>query len=571
MPQLAELLDVSAAEIPGVGRYVWDVRSDILYWSKRLLDVYGLSDPPTGEVGFYGLLHPEDRVRVEAETAFFLASGRQYDHRFRIIRPDGEVRTIIDRGVIERDPGGPAVALHGMNIDVTGEDQGTVPPAPGHSDGDAFRLLADNIDQCSWIADASGSITWYNRRWFDFTGTTFEEMAGWGWRKVHHPDHVDRVVTEIARCFETGEPWQDVFPLRGKDGDYRWFLSRALPVRDARGSILYWFGTNTDISDQRRSEAHLSMLAESVPQLVWSADAKGSIDYYNSRISDYGSARNPQTGAWDWSVIIHPDDLVGTAEAWSASAEHRAPYSYAHRLRMADGSYRWHLSRAVPLIGDGGEVEHWFGTATDIDEIKQAQILRQVLLDEANHRIKNILTLVQSLARLSLQTAGDGKYPFETFYGRLESLAAAHILLVEGLDRQAALFSIVGGVFEACGIDPRRLSCTGVDQLVSRDAGLMISLALHELCTNSIKYGALASATGHIGIVCSPAAEGRTRIVWTEHGGPPVRAPQRRGLGTRLVERALASAIRGTATLDFRPAGVVCVIEGRIAVPEAAP
>src|SRR5690606_39260981 len=90
-----------------------------------------------------------------------------------------------------------------------------------------FRELANNIGQFAWTCDASGAINWFSQRWYDYTGTTLEEMRGWGWTKVQHPDHVDRVVKSIRRSFDTGEPWEEVFPLRSRDGEYRWFLSRA--------------------------------------------------------------------------------------------------------------------------------------------------------------------------------------------------------------------------------------------------------------------------------------------------------------------------------------------------------
>ncbi|MEZ5964565.1 MAG: PAS domain S-box protein [Planctomycetota bacterium] len=120
-----------------------------------------------------------------------------------------------------------------------------------------FRTLADNIAQFAWMADPTGWIFWYNRRWFDYTGTTLEEMQGWGWRKVHHPEHVDRVVARIQQAWDTGEPWEDTFPLRGRDGSYRWFLSRAIPIRDDTGCVLRWFGTNTDVTAQREAEEAL--------------------------------------------------------------------------------------------------------------------------------------------------------------------------------------------------------------------------------------------------------------------------------------------------------------------------
>ncbi len=127
----------------------------------------------------------------------------------------------------------------------------------GRESEERFRTLANNISQLAWMADTHGSIFWYNQRWFDYTGTKIEEMSGWGWQKVHHPDHVQRVVDKIKHCFETGEDWEDTFPLRGTDGHYRWFLSRAIPIRDEHGTVTRWIGTNTDITERQDIEAGL--------------------------------------------------------------------------------------------------------------------------------------------------------------------------------------------------------------------------------------------------------------------------------------------------------------------------
>ena len=120
-----------------------------------------------------------------------------------------------------------------------------------------FRTLADNIAQLAWMADGLGSIFWYNQRWFDYTGTTPADMVGWGWKRVHHPDHVDAVVAKFTQSIKSGEEWEDTFPLRGKDGTFRWFLSRAIPIRDSNGKVVRWFGTNTDVTEQREAEQRL--------------------------------------------------------------------------------------------------------------------------------------------------------------------------------------------------------------------------------------------------------------------------------------------------------------------------
>jgi diguanylate cyclase (GGDEF)-like protein/PAS domain S-box-containing protein len=151
-----------------------------------------------------------------------------------------------------------------------------------------FRTLANNISQLAWMADEKGDIFWYNDRWFEYSGTTLEEMAGWGWKKVHHPDHVRRVAENIGSCFRTGESWEDTFPLRDRDGNYRWFLSRAIPIRDSEGRVSRWFGTNTDISDSKVLEEALFVEKEraqitlnSIADAVTCTDVSGNISFLN--------------------------------------------------------------------------------------------------------------------------------------------------------------------------------------------------------------------------------------------------------------------------------------------------
>ncbi|HTU50710.1 MAG TPA: PAS domain-containing protein [Acidobacteriaceae bacterium] len=120
-----------------------------------------------------------------------------------------------------------------------------------------FRVLADSIPQLAWMANPDGSISWYNRRWYEYTGTTFDQMQGWGWQSVHNPDLLPVVLEKYEHCLKSGEPFEMTFPLRGADGEFRMFLTLASPVRDKAGTIVRWFGTNTDIDAQRKAETGL--------------------------------------------------------------------------------------------------------------------------------------------------------------------------------------------------------------------------------------------------------------------------------------------------------------------------
>jgi two-component system, NtrC family, sensor kinase len=120
-----------------------------------------------------------------------------------------------------------------------------------------FRSLANSIPQLAWMADDRGNVFWYNQRWYEYTGTQLDQVKGWGWRSCLHPDHQPNVIENLQHSWDTGAPWEDTFPLRGKDGNYRWFLSRAVPIRDANGRVVRWFGTNTDITERKEAEEAL--------------------------------------------------------------------------------------------------------------------------------------------------------------------------------------------------------------------------------------------------------------------------------------------------------------------------
>ena len=218
--------------------------------------------------GWSKAVHPDDAQPTIAAWEKAVASGTTFEFEHRVRRHDGAWRLFSIRAVPVLDEAGAIKEWVGVHTDIT--DQRSLVNALQESEA-RFRMLANNISQFAWTADHTGSIFWYNQRWYDYTGTTLEEMQGWGWMKVHHPDHLEKVADRFRACIERGEAWQDTFPLRSKDGEWRWFLSRALPILDEGGNVVWWFGTNTDITEDRAREEDLRLANQDLEQFAFTA------------------------------------------------------------------------------------------------------------------------------------------------------------------------------------------------------------------------------------------------------------------------------------------------------------
>lgn len=235
-------------------RFVVEIANDRMYklWGK---DKALMVDTPF----FEGL--PEARNQgLEELLTHVYKTGETFSavERPVTLPRNGHVEMVYINLIYEpfRDGDGSITGIIALAIDVT--EQVTARKKVEESE-QRFRTLANSISQLAWIADADGWIYWYNNRWYEYTGTTLDEMQGWGWEKVHHPDHVQRVVDFVKAGWQKPDLMEITFPLRGKDGQYRWFLTRAYPVLDAEGNILQWIGTNTDIDEQKRLEASLEL------------------------------------------------------------------------------------------------------------------------------------------------------------------------------------------------------------------------------------------------------------------------------------------------------------------------
>ena len=250
-----------------------------------------------------------------------------------------------------------------------------------------LRVLIESIPQFVWVEGSDGSIVYSNQRWHDYSAMTSEQAHGYSWKEYVHPGDQQRVADIRQATIDTGMPYEMETRLRnGASGEYRWFLVRGIPLKDDRDKILQWFGTCTDIDEQKRaeekikvSEENLHVLTETMPQLVWTTQPDGRLDYTNQRFQDFTYTDFEHLRDYGWRQFVHPEDIERTLAVRNRSLETGELYEKEYRLRNGrTGAYRWFLTRALPVCNEAGQIIKWFGTGTDIDEQKRTEgALRQ--------------------------------------------------------------------------------------------------------------------------------------------------------------------------------------------------
>lgn len=241
-----------------------------------------------------------------------------------------------------------------------------------------FNFMTDVMPQLIWITEANGEASFFNKGWYEYTGLSKEETLSWGWQIVIHPDDVQQTLAKWQHSLETGEPYQVEYRLRKFDGSYRWFMGRGMSMKNAEGQVIKWYGFCADIHEQKQNRTELAeqaqelqLLNQMIPQIVWSAKADGSHDYFNQHWYRYTGLSYAESEDQGWSQILHPDDYERTMAAWSHCLRTGDPYQIEYRFRRRDGAYRWFIGRATPQRDEEGHIIKWFGTCTDIHEQKQ--------------------------------------------------------------------------------------------------------------------------------------------------------------------------------------------------------
>jgi PAS domain S-box-containing protein len=270
--------------IAQIGSWAYDLKVPAarIVWSDELYRLYGVSSNtfvPTME-SLLSLIVCEDRSPIQEWVAACASGGKPAEMDFRIMLPDGTVRVFRCCGELQCDSDNQPTRMVGTAQDIT--ERREAEDALRESE-ERFQVMANGIQQLACMAEADGSIFWYNQRWYDYTGTTLEETRGWTWEKIIDPAFLPKVLDRWKEAIATGTPFDMEFPMRGADGSFHMFLNRVMPVRNSEGRVVRWLGTNTDISDRKKAE---EQLAESAVELARQAkDLALSRDYLEAQTS----------------------------------------------------------------------------------------------------------------------------------------------------------------------------------------------------------------------------------------------------------------------------------------------
>jgi PAS domain S-box-containing protein len=353
-------------------------------------------------------------------------------------------------------------------------------------------------------------------------------------------------------------------------------LTLVSAVRVALRSRERQYQLRDQIAERGRREARLAeseqrfrRLADAAPVLIWMTDETGRCTYCNAAWLDHTGREASDVIGTGWQQDIHPEDREHVALVTEDALHRGESFSLEFRLRRHDGEHHWFLAHAVPRVPNRETPHGYIGSAIDITQRKRDEESRKLLLRELNHRVKNTLALVSSLAAQTLRSTRDPEQFHDAFTGRLRALAATHTLLSRSQWSGASLTDLVGAAFSPYGsLDSERLNVAGDPfELEPREA-LALGLVLHELATNAAKYGSLSAAEGRVSVSWRrTGADGLLSLVWEESGGPPVEPPAQTGFGTRMIERSTSYELGGRCTFDYAPTGLRCEIEFNCARP----
>jgi len=244
-----------------------------------------------------------------------------------------------------------------------------------------LRKIIDTIPTLAWCGLPDASKEFFNKRWHDYTGLSPEEASGWGWKVTIHPDDLEKLMDRSFEFIASEEPGEVEARMRRFDGEYRWFLFRAEPLRDEHGNVVNWYGTNTDIEDRKRAEEklrqdemELRQITDAITQTIMVLAPDGTGLYANQSMLDFSGLTMREVMAADFRTrFFHPEDVERLRDERRQALSRGLPFENEQRVRRRDGQYRWFLIHYKPLRNEQGQIIRWYATGTDIEDRKQAE------------------------------------------------------------------------------------------------------------------------------------------------------------------------------------------------------
>ncbi len=359
-----------------VGIGVLEIDGRISAINDHLSQYYGLNLHEVLDWREHEVVHPED-VPVLLKALEGVVGGYPYDIELRLKRADGQYRWFQVIGHPMKSATGEVLRWYALHIDI--DDRRRAEDALRKSENELRNIVAA-LPATVWSTRPDGYCDFINDRWLEYAGISSDEAEGWGWTSVLHPDDVARLSESWASCLVSGIPVDNEARMRGRDGEYRWFLFRAAPFRDERGEIVKWYGTNIDIEDWKRTERALAdreretrLIVDGIAGLIAIFSPDAELIGGNQQILDYFNLPLSALNNWATNGITHPDDLQVCIDSFMGSIKTGEPYDYETRFLRHDGTWRWFQLRGLPLRNPEGEIIRWYGLLTDIDDRKRTE------------------------------------------------------------------------------------------------------------------------------------------------------------------------------------------------------
>ncbi len=552
---------------------MWVTRADRqrLFVNRAYVAFLGCSYEEAVDFDWRQIIHPDDSQHILQESMTGEASLQPFTLEARYRRSDGEWRWISSISNPRWDADGRPNGFIGVAHDVT--DAKTAEIALREREAQLSAMVHQSAAGFARM-DLNGKFTLVSDHFCAISGRSRNALLKLGIQDITHPDDFSASSRQFSEVATHGTPITIEKRYIRPDGTAVWVNNSATLIRRDDGSPHQVLAVSLDVTTRRKSEIALKRTSESMRLAIegagmatWELDLstmEGPWSPNRFEILGYPKSTSGRAPYSDWRERIHPDDLDRTDAAAQRSFSEGTPFEIEYRILRADtGEERWLRSNGSIIPASAGQGRRFVGISFDITDRKRAEVQQQLLIDELNHRVKNTLGIVQSIARQSIKPGSSVSENIQAFEGRLAALSTVHNLLTSGLWQATALSDIIFSSLKPLARE-NRIHAEGQRVMLGTKTAVTMALALHELATNALKYGALSVPEGHVHIRWTRSDLGELQLSWVERGGPKVLVPEKRGFGLRMIEKGMAAELRGTVEIIFDTDGLIFRLKAQL-------